>query len=115
MNKDIIEKVKNAVTETARKAAKISGEAIDYTKIRLKIAEINSDLDDKYAQIGLAVYEGDEAADIEGICSEISELKEKLEDLNIKLGEFKNQKTCSACGKNADKDADYCPGCGNKF
>ncbi|MBO5007434.1 MAG: hypothetical protein J6D26_01200 [Clostridia bacterium] len=115
MNKDIIEKVKNTVALTYRKAAKLSGEAIDYTKIKLKISELNAKLDDKYAQIGIAVYESDETADIDSICSEIADLKEQINDLNIKLCEFKNQKTCSLCGKNAEKDAEYCPGCGNKF
>ena len=115
MNSDIIEKVKNAVTNTTRKAVKLSGEAIDYTKIKLKIADLNSKLDEKYAQIGLAVYESDEDVQIDAICEEITALRQEVEELKLRLSEYKNQKTCANCGSVCDSDDDFCKSCGSRF
>ncbi len=115
MNNEVIEKVRRAVSKTARKAVKLSGDALDYTKIKLKIAELNSKLDEKYAAIGLAVYEGNTSDEIDKICEEISSLREEINELKLKLSEYKNKKTCSVCGKTADKDASFCQYCGTEF
>ena len=115
MNNEVIEKVKRAVSKTARKAVKFSGDAFDYTKIKLKITELNSKLDDKYAKIGLAVYEGNTNEEIDKICEEISSLREEIDELKLKLTEYKNKKTCHVCGKTADKEAVFCQYCGTEF
>ena len=115
MNKEIISKVKEAVSSTTKKVVKFSGEAIDYTKLKLKIAEINSKLDEKYAAIGLAVYEGNDEAEIELLCDAISSLREELENLKLKLDDYKNKKSCPVCGFATERDNPYCPSCGNKF
>jgi len=115
MRSDIIEKVKNAVSTTTRKAVKLSNEAIDYTKIKLKISDLKSQLDEKYAAIGLAVYEGNDEDKIDGICEEISSLRRDIEDLELKLSEYKNQKTCSSCGAVCEKEDEFCRKCGSEF
>lgn len=115
MNMEVIAKVKEAVSKTTKKVVKLSGEAIDYTKLRLKISEINSKLDEKYAQIGLAVYEDCSEDDIEPICEEISKLREELDDLKLKLSEYKGSKCCPSCGSSTDRENPYCPVCGTKF
>jgi len=115
MRNEIIERIKLAVSSTTKKAVKISSDAIDYTKIKLKIAELNSKLDDKYAQIGLAVYEGSGEEDIEIICDEIKSLRDEIEDYKLKLSEFKNQKVCPDCQTVCDKDDIFCKGCGNRL
>lgn len=115
MKTDIIAKVKEAVSKTTKKVVKISGEAIDYTKLKLKVAEIDSKLDEKYAAIGLAVYEENDEADVETICDEISVLKQERDALKLKIDEYKNQKTCPACSAATDKENTYCPVCGIKF
>lgn len=115
MNNEIIAKVRDAVSATTKKVVKLSGEALDYTKIRIKISDINSRLDEKYAAIGLAVYEGSEEAQIETICDEIAALRTELAELKLKLDEFKNKKCCSVCSKSTDKDNTFCPHCGAEF
>lgn len=115
MRSDIIEKVKNAVSETTRKAVKLSNEAIDYTKIKLRISDLKSQLDDKYAAIGMAVYEGSGEEEIDTICEEISSLRDEIEELNLRLSEYKNQKSCSECGTLCEKDDDFCRKCGKEF
>ncbi len=115
MKNEIVEKIKAAVSSTTKKAVRLSGEAIDFTKLKLKIADVNSRLDEKYAQIGLAVYEGNSESDVDAICDEIKALREELEDYEFKLSEYKNQKVCSACGAICEKEDTFCRGCGEKF
>ena len=115
VNKDIILKVKNFAGKTAKKAAKLSGDALDIAKLKLKIVDINSKLDEKYAAIGLAVYEDCDNDEIETICAEISELREELTAYKIKLSEYSGKKTCPECGKDASRDDEFCPKCGSKF
>ena len=115
MRKDIIEKIKMAVSSGAKKAVKFSNDAIDYTKLKLKIAEINSKLDEKYAKIGLAVYEGCDDSGIETICDEIKQLREELCEYKVKLSEYKNQKVCPACDTVCETEDTFCRVCGEKF
>jgi len=115
MSKDIIERVKKAVSKTTKTVVRISGEALDYTKLKFKISEINSKLDDKYMAIGLAVYEDNDEAEIEAICEEITSLRTEKDELTLKLNEFKSMKTCPECGKTSDKENLYCPVCGKMF
>ena len=115
MRSDIVERIKSAVSSTTKKAVKISSDAIDYTKLKLKIAEVNAKLDDKYAQIGLAVYEGNDEEDIEIICDEIKALRQEIDEYKLKLSEFKNQKACPHCQTVCDKEDIFCKGCGEKL
>lgn len=115
MNNEIIGKVKDAVSATTKKVVKLSGEAFDYTKLRIRISEINSKLDEKYAAIGLAVYENNEDAQIETLCDEIAALRAELYELKLKLDEFKNKKSCPECGNSTDKENTFCPSCGSRF
>lgn len=115
MPNDIIEKVKSIVSSTTKKAVRLSNDAIDYTKIKLKISELKSKLDEKYAKIGLAVYEGKDDDDIEAICEEITSLRNEIYELTLKLAEFKNQKTCPVCSSVCEKDDEFCRKCGSAF
>ena len=115
MKNEILEKIKKTVTLTTQKAVKISGDAVDFTKLKIKIADINSRLDDKYIQIGMAVYDNAENSDIEAICADIAMLREQLEEYKRKLSEYKNQKVCSSCGTVCELEDTFCKKCGEKF
>ncbi len=115
MSNDIIEKVRSIVSSTTKKAVKFSNDAIDYTKIKLKISDLKSTLDEKYAKIGLAVYEGKDDDEIETICDEITALRDDIEELKLKLSEFKNQKTCPVCNSVCEKEDEFCRKCGSAF
>lgn len=115
MKSDIVERIKNVVNSTTKKAVKLSGDAIDYTKIKLKIADVKSKLDEKYAKIGLAVYEDNNEENIEAICEDIKALRDELDEYRIRLSEYKNQKTCGKCGAICEKEDTFCKSCGEKF
>ncbi len=112
MKNEIVEKIKKAVSVTTQKAVKFSGDAVDFTKLKIKIADIKSKLDDKYIQIGMAVYDGNDNGDVEAVCEEIAALREELDEYKRKLSEYKNQKVCSACGEVCEIDDTFCKKCG---
>ena len=111
----LLSKLKKGVKKTTQTVVKISGEALDYTKLKIKISDIESELDERYMAIGMAVYEDNGETDIDAICSEISELREELSELKAEINEYKCQKICYECGRTTDKDNPYCPSCGSKF
>ena len=83
MNIDF-EKIKSTIAKTAIKAKEKSGDMIEVAKSKYKLAEIKSTIKDKYTEIGKLVCESDEedvTAKIEEICTEISDLKAKAEDM----------------------------------
>ena len=115
MRNEVVSKVKKFVGNSAKKAAKFSGDAIDYTKLRIKLFEIRDELDGKYAQVGKIVYEGNEDADVEKICDEITALREQEADIKEKMSVYQSKKTCPECGASVDSKSEYCSSCGNKF
>ncbi len=112
MKNEIVEKIKKAVSVTTQKAVKFSGDAVDFTKLKIKIADIKSKLDDKYIQIGMAVYDGCDNSDIEAVCEEIALLRQELDEHKRKLSEYKNQRVCSSCGAVCENDDTFCKKCG---
>ena len=115
MKNDVIDKVKRIVGNSAKKAAKISGDALDYTKMKIKLYDLHDKMELKYAEIGRAVYSEDEDADVEAMCNEITDLRDAEAELQITMNSYLNKKECSACGGMVDAKSDYCPLCGNKF
>ena len=111
----LLSKLKKGFKKTTQTVVKISGEALDYTKLKIKISEIETELDEKYLAIGMAVYEDSTETDVDEICAEISELRAKLSELKDEINEYKCQKVCPECGSTTDKDNSYCPSCGSKF
>lgn len=115
MRNDIIQKVRKVVGRTAKKAAKVSGDTIDFTKLKFKLYDVKDQLDEKYAQIGRLVYDGSDSDEIDAICDAISELRGQEEEIKEKLATYKNKKTCPSCGASVDASSDYCQSCGSKF
>ncbi len=115
MKNDIFEKVKKTISKAAKKAAKVSGDTIDYTKLKIKLSDIKDKLDECYAKIGRLVYDGEESDEIENVCNEITALREEEQTLKEKMDAFKNKKVCEECGEKVDVEAEYCSSCGHKF
>jgi len=115
MSNDIFSKVKKTLGKTAKKAAKVSGDAVDYTKLKIKLSGINDELDELYAKIGKIVYERDESQNTDVIFEAIEELRKEKEELKEKLESFGNKKSCEFCGAKLDDNSKYCSGCGNEI
>ena len=97
-------KASEAYKVTADKTGKLAKEA----KLRMKIADLKSQISDIYKEIGKKVYENhvrEEKVDV--MSAEIeSNLKQCLE--------LKDKRKCEKCFAEIDKDVKFCPECGAK-
>ena len=108
-------KASEAYKITADKTGKIAKE----TKMKFKIGELRSQINDIYEEIGKKVYEKhvkkEEISmknDLEEECTKIDVLSDEIESLLKQCLELKDKKQCPKCFKEIEKDAKFCPSCG---
>lgn len=113
---DFISTTKNV----AATAGKKTDEAVQYSKLKIKAAQLNSDIKNKFEKLGALIYQmakadekNDEAFD--AIMAEIDACYEELESIEAKLDELKNEVACPGCGAKTKNDNSYCPKCGTKL
>ncbi len=111
--------IKKNITKTAKKAKRFSENTFETAKLKLKLSDLNSDINDKYTKIGKLVYESDENSgnteQIEKLCSEIHELNVRIDSINETLSELSDSKMCPECDSNVKKEFEFCPKCGYDF
>ncbi len=118
---DIFNKIGNVASETykitAEKTSKIAKEA----KIKMKMNELKSKINDIYEVIGKLVYEkhtteGDVCVKekVEQYCKEIDEYSKQIENYRMELLNLKDKKQCENCYIEMEIDAKFCPNCGQK-
>ena len=102
---------------TTEKTARLAKEA----KLRMKINENKSDINDLYKQIGKKVYEKhvreeniDISKDLEEELTKIDVLSAEIETSLKTILELKNRKKCPKCNSEIDVECNYCPVCGEK-
>ena len=110
-------KASKAYDSTAEKTSKIAKEA----KLRMKINENKSDINDIYKEIGKKVYEKhvreeniDIKTELEEECTKIDVLSAEIETCLKSILELKEKKQCEQCHTEIDLDATFCPKCGAK-
>lgn len=110
-------KASEAYKVTADKTGKLAKEA----KLRMKISELKSQINDIYKEIGEIVYqkhtregEYDITKEVEEKCTKIDVLSDEI-DSNLKQClELKDKRQCPNCFMEIEKDAQFCPKCGTK-
>ena len=110
-------KASEAYKMTADKTGKIAKE----TKMKFRIGELKSQINEIYEEIGKKVYEShvkkEEISiqnDLEEQCTKIDVLSDEIEGLLKQCLELKDKKQCPKCFKEIEKDAKFCPSCGAK-
>ena len=90
-------------------------------KLRMKINENKSNINDLYKEIGKKVYEKhvrqeniDIKADLEEECAKIDILSSEIESCLTSILELKDKKQCIKCHAEIDENAVFCPKCGEK-
>ena len=116
----ILDSVKKTLTKTAKDAAKVSGDLVEQTKLKIKAIDIKDEIDSRYTQIGKLYYgvvenENDDAEKIEKLVGEITELKGALAEIEAEIKISKKVCKCQACDTENDVDDAYCSKCGNKL
>lgn len=100
-----------------KKTGKLAKEA----KLRMKINENKSDINDLYKEIGRKVYEKhvreeniEIKTELEEECTKIDVLSAEIETCLKSILELKDRKTCEQCHTEIDINNDFCPKCGAK-
>ena len=117
---EFFDKVKNIVSKTAKDAVKVSGDAVEYTKLKFRIGELNDKIYKLYAELGKLVYMStiDGIGDTDGadeICEQIAMYNLQLEELNKEISSVTNKVICPYCNSRVDSDSTFCSKCGQKF
>lgn len=110
-------KASEAYKVTADKTGKIAKE----TKIKFKIGELKTQINDIYEEIGKKVYEKHIREedicikkDLEEQCTKIDVLSDEIDSLLKECLTLKDKKQCQKCYKEIEKDDKFCPNCGEK-
>lgn len=113
----ISQKASNVYKEAADKTNKIARE----TKLKSKINQNKTEIDNLYTEIGKKVYEKhvkqediDIKSELEEECTKIDVLSAEIETYLNEILECKNKKKCTNCFVEIDKDTKFCPSCGTK-
>ena len=113
----ISEKASTAYKVTAAKTGKLAKEA----KLKLKMSNLKSQINDIYLDIGAKMYEKhllkediNIKNDLEEECTKIDILTNQIEEILNECLELNNKKQCLKCFAKIDKDCKFCPECGTK-
>lgn len=116
---DILNKIGKKASETYKVTAEKTSKLAKEAKLRMKMNENKSDIEDLYKKIGKKVYEKhitDENINIMDLLEEeitkIDVLSDDIENILKEIMSLKDVKQCSNCYEKIDKAANYCPNCG---
>ena len=114
---NLSKKASAAYDATAEKTGKLAKEA----KLRMKINENKSDINDLYKEIGRKVYEKhvreeniDIKSELEEECTKIDVLSAEIETCLKSILELKDKKQCEKCHAEIEAKNAFCPKCGAK-
>ena len=101
-------KASEAYKVTADKTGKLAKEA----KLRMKMGELKSEINDIYKDIGKVIYENYVREEKQNISNNI---EEKCTETSLKeILQLKDKKQCPNCYVEIEKDVKFCPECGTK-
>lgn len=113
---DVVINAKSAAEAVGKKA----GQLVDVSKLRISVAEINSEMSKRFQALGQYVYENArdglaEDAEAVGKMAEIDELSAQLAAVVKELGDKQNKTICPVCGKQCATCDRFCSVCGTKL
>ena len=116
---DFFNKLTKKATETYKTAAEKTGKIATETKLKLKINENKSKINDIYTEIGKTVYqkyvlgqETDIKGDLQKELDRLDELSNQIKEYEEEILKLSDMKQCINCKNKIDKDAKFCPSCG---
>lgn len=116
---EFFDKLTKKASETYKGAAEKTSKIAKETKLKLKINENKSKINDLYEEIGKKVYQkhtdtGDVCIkkDLEEECAKIDILSAEIEKYHKEILDLSDLKKCVKCNEPMDKNAKFCPKCG---
>lgn len=118
---DFFNKLTKKAKETYGVASKKTGEIAKEAKLKMKINESKSEINNLYQEIGKKVYEKhtlsgeiDIKVDLEEECTKIDVLTAEIENCLNQIRELKDKKQCPKCFNEIELNAKFCNHCGAK-
>lgn len=118
---DFFDKLGKKASEAYKATADKTGKIAKETKMKIKIGDLKSQINDLYEEIGKKVYEKhvrEEEISIKDElmeqCTKIDVLSDEIDSLLKQCLELKDKKQCPKCFKEIEKNAQFCPNCGEK-
>ena len=118
---DFFDKLGKKATEAYKVTADKTGKIAKETKLKFKIGELRSKIEEIYEDIGKKVYEKhvrkEEISveeDLAEQCQKIDNMSAEIEKLLKECLDLKDKKQCQKCYKEIDKNMKFCPECGAK-
>lgn len=116
---EFFDKLTKKATETYKGAAEKTSKLAKETKLKMKISDNKSKIDELYKEIGKKVYQKHVSKDENCIKDQIAEELLKIDNLSSEIDsyhdqilELSNEKVCVNCKEPMDKSAKFCPKCG---
>lgn len=114
-----LSKLTKVVGDSAKIAAKKSGELVEIAKLNMSISSEEDKVKDTYAAMGKMIfdkYEGGEVSDdaMLELYNHVVELKNNIVALKQRIAEIKSARTCDQCGAEIDDNTMFCSKCGAK-
>ena len=117
---DFFDKLGKKATEAYKVTADKTGKIAKETKLKFKMGELKSKIEDIYEEIGKKVYEKHvqkeeiSTNDVLEECKQIDEISNEIEKIRQECLELKDKKQCPKCFKEIERSMKFCPECGTK-
>lgn len=108
---DVVDTAKTAAGVVSKKAVEI----YDISKLKIKAANLKSEINKAYLAYGKAIYKEKPEAEIAVLKMNIDDLLEEFDCLKALILESRNQCVCPTCGKIVSKDDFFCSACGTSL
>lgn len=117
---DIFDGISKNVRKAAKSATKKTSDAINRGKIRFALANMQSDLDELYEELGRLRYDSISLGAAHGareaaVIRKIDSLKADMEILKSELKKSSNENVCPECKKAVKPGLSFCPYCGERI
>ena len=117
----LLKKVKDTAIDAGHAAGKVGKDIWDQAKLGIRLAELNSKVDEEYTEIGKLLYNVHcgkevEEAKIDEYLASLDSLNKEIESVKAEIAKYaKNTYVCPNCGKSIKKTDLYCSSCGFKI
>lgn len=118
---DFFDKLGKKASEAYKVTADKTGKIAKETKLKFKIGELRTQINDLYEEIGKQVYEKHVREEdisiqkeLEEQCTKIDVLSDEIDSLLKECLALKDKKQCKHCYKEIEKEDKFCPNCGEK-
>lgn len=116
---DFFNKIGDIANKTYKKTSQKTGEIAKEAKLKMKMSDNKSKINNLYGEIGKIVYqkylnkeEVNISEDLNTYLNQIDELSKEIETCQEDILKIKNKRICENCYAEINLDAKYCPHCG---